>query len=545
MPAIEFPLQDSPRGATAKGVAGPSTRSKEALSGDEEASFAHLLKRAAGEPGAALREDPFGGASRDRKAASERGAVEGEREIAPGETPERGAGQPGAGPETAEADGFQQLLLMSASPLPASNTTVISATETPVARAVPAQLASPDALLLRNASDGGAAAASVPAIDMPYDPIAIGMDKFTPTQEPDAGPVEQSRPLTASVVDRQTHFAPVQPSAASMAKAPTMETAAAVPSVAEAATVAPQMRPAANGRPALHVAGAGPAAIDDAGMPGSEADAAVDPVVPRRVAQSGDAIVTPQADEGVARPPVDQRDVAPADTDAPSKARTALSEPSVKPEKVQDATAARLANTAPRDTTAPAPGALPPVTMQRLAGTVLSAAAELGGPAVAAQSAAPTDPTSSAALKGPVRILELELTPVELGLVRVRMRMGASGIEMQVSAAKAETAELLKADLGRLAETIRDAGYDIDTVSIQTSGDGFRPQISSAARVDPGSSAFAGAGSQGSSEGGAGHNAREGSGRSGENAAGATYRKDDDAQTASDGERARRGSLFV
>lgn len=535
MPAVEFPVQDPSRAAAAKGAGGASSRSKEALPGDEEASFANLLKRAAGDPGAVLRD---GTSARERKGAGEGELADGELS-ATADSKDR-TGAQSAGGEPAGADGFEQLLL-SATAAPV-NAGAGDPTQAAFAQAAAAQMPSADAPELRAAADGLERTAMPAAGDMPDDPAAIGSIDGAETADGEAGPDGKATPLTARIVDRQTHFAPVGPSAAPAPELAAKDIAATSTKAAETAA-APQIRQAAGSRPAAQALGADPA-NDTATATAPEADAAADPLAPRRVAPTSDTSAPRTAGEGTRNAEIDPQDAAPKEADA-RKDRTATPDASAaKAEKSQDATAARLANASPRDAMASSPGMLPQVTMQRLAGTVLSVAADLAGTTAAAQAAAPTD-ANAASLKGPVSILELELTPVELGLVRVRMRMGTGGLEMQVSAAKAETAELLKGDLSRLADTIRDAGYDVDTVSIQSSGDGFRPQITSAPRVaDAGSSAFAGAGSQGSNDGGTGQNAREGSGR-GDNTATTTYRKDDDAQTASDGERARRGSLFV
>lgn len=60
---------------------------------------------------------------------------------------------------------------------------------------------------------------------------------------------------------------------------------------------------------------------------------------------------------------------------------------------------------------------------------------------------------------GPVRILEIQLNPMELGVVTVRLRNGRDGLEIRVQAARAETAQLLAQDRSALLASLSDQGH--------------------------------------------------------------------------------------
>lgn len=76
------------------------------------------------------------------------------------------------------------------------------------------------------------------------------------------------------------------------------------------------------------------------------------------------------------------------------------------------------------------------------------------------------------AARGPVRILEIQLHPVELGVVTVRLRNGRDGLEIRVQAARAETAQLLAQDRGALLASLSEHGHapaDLTITSISAS----------------------------------------------------------------------------
>ena len=69
---------------------------------------------------------------------------------------------------------------------------------------------------------------------------------------------------------------------------------------------------------------------------------------------------------------------------------------------------------------------------------------------------------------GVLRVLSLQLNPVELGLVTIKMRLSGDSLEMELQAEKQETAELLRNDAERLSSLLRTSGYKPDVINIQT-----------------------------------------------------------------------------
>ncbi len=69
---------------------------------------------------------------------------------------------------------------------------------------------------------------------------------------------------------------------------------------------------------------------------------------------------------------------------------------------------------------------------------------------------------------GVLRVLSLQLNPVELGLVTVKMRLFGDSLEMELQVEKPETAELLRNDAEKLSGLLRTSGYRPDAITIQT-----------------------------------------------------------------------------
>lgn len=74
----------------------------------------------------------------------------------------------------------------------------------------------------------------------------------------------------------------------------------------------------------------------------------------------------------------------------------------------------------------------------------------------------------SSEIATPTKILHIELKPVELGSIVVKMRLSQGGMEIRIEAAKAETATLLAGDKETLREIVRASGHFIDAVSVET-----------------------------------------------------------------------------
>jgi flagellar hook-length control protein FliK len=74
--------------------------------------------------------------------------------------------------------------------------------------------------------------------------------------------------------------------------------------------------------------------------------------------------------------------------------------------------------------------------------------------------------------EGPVlKTLEIQLTPHELGTVKVSLRMVGENVEVTLATSKAQTAELLKQDRQLLDQMLRTTGFKADTISIQVADD--------------------------------------------------------------------------
>ncbi len=71
-------------------------------------------------------------------------------------------------------------------------------------------------------------------------------------------------------------------------------------------------------------------------------------------------------------------------------------------------------------------------------------------------------------ISAPTKILHLELRPLELGSVTVKMRLAQGGMEIRIEADKAETARLLANDKDALREVVKQSGFSVDAVSIET-----------------------------------------------------------------------------
>ncbi|MEP2705366.1 MAG: flagellar hook-length control protein FliK [Roseibium sp.] len=74
--------------------------------------------------------------------------------------------------------------------------------------------------------------------------------------------------------------------------------------------------------------------------------------------------------------------------------------------------------------------------------------------------------------EGPVlKTLDIQLTPHELGTVKVSLRMVGDTVEVQLITSRAQTAELLKQDRQMLDQMLRTTGFNADTITIQAADD--------------------------------------------------------------------------
>lgn len=70
-----------------------------------------------------------------------------------------------------------------------------------------------------------------------------------------------------------------------------------------------------------------------------------------------------------------------------------------------------------------------------------------------------------------VKVLEIQLQPMELGSVKVALRLIGDRVEVVLSAQNPDTAELLKQDRQLLDQMLRAVGQKADTITIQSAGD--------------------------------------------------------------------------
>lgn len=80
------------------------------------------------------------------------------------------------------------------------------------------------------------------------------------------------------------------------------------------------------------------------------------------------------------------------------------------------------------------------------------------------QSGQPPGPQATA--QGPVRILEMTVTPESLGRVVIHMRLTANGLEVRVRAAEAGTAQMLAQDHDALVRIIEASGTKVDHLDV-------------------------------------------------------------------------------
>jgi chemotaxis protein MotD len=69
--------------------------------------------------------------------------------------------------------------------------------------------------------------------------------------------------------------------------------------------------------------------------------------------------------------------------------------------------------------------------------------------------------------KSPVKVLSIQLQPVDLGTVTVRMELKGGELTVHVEADRADTAELIRGDQDTLSNLLRGAGYSVDAGSIK------------------------------------------------------------------------------
>ncbi len=113
---------------------------------------------------------------------------------------------------------------------------------------------------------------------------------------------------------------------------------------------------------------------------------------------------------------------------------------------------------------------LPPVLrlspLQQVAEPIRQAASELS--ASRAQEVPDLGTAKPGGIAEPTKILHIQLSPVELGSIVVKLRISQDGMEIRLEASRAETAQLLAHDREALREIVRASGHALDQVSVET-----------------------------------------------------------------------------
>jgi hypothetical protein len=114
-------------------------------------------------------------------------------------------------------------------------------------------------------------------------------------------------------------------------------------------------------------------------------------------------------------------------------------------------------------------GSLPAGTLHQMARAILDDVSEVSG---SHQPALQGDGVHRVAVArasgGVLRVLSLQLNPVDLGLVTIKMRLSGDSLEMELQVEKQETADLLRNDAEKLSSLLRTSGYRPDVINIQT-----------------------------------------------------------------------------
>ena len=88
--------------------------------------------------------------------------------------------------------------------------------------------------------------------------------------------------------------------------------------------------------------------------------------------------------------------------------------------------------------------------------------------AALADSMRPADlPAVRPAASGAVKMLHIELQPVDLGTVTVRMTLKDGVLDLQLDAGREDTARLLQQDRDTLSSILRSAGYHVDAMTVR------------------------------------------------------------------------------
>ncbi|MBN9670727.1 flagellar hook-length control protein FliK [Roseibium aggregatum] len=134
--------------------------------------------------------------------------------------------------------------------------------------------------------------------------------------------------------------------------------------------------------------------------------------------------------------------------------------------------------------------------------------------------------------EGPVlKTLDIQLTPHELGTVKVSLKIVGDTVEVSMVASNAQTAELLKQDKQMLDQMLRATGFKADTVTVQAADDRTAVQQTSQAGTSGSATSQNGAGQSAAGDGSAqnfnGSGSGQQNGRAGQNGPEEVFRNSD------------------
>lgn len=294
---------------------------------------------------------------------------------------------------------------------------------------------------------------------------------------------QAAQPMRITILSRETHFAPIRTLPLNGASA--SDTASATGAAATDGTTAPtfDLRSGApDGAARLLAANASGTPATRAAIAGSS---------PRSTIASPASTVAADGEteaNGVAplTPPTVSRDTWRADarqagrtasSAAPagptrSAATQATAGSDVTQERVADAGIARAeAEDAPLTGIAAIGGSSQPAapapalaTLRQIGAAIAAEAGTMGA------SSSVAEPTANL-IAGPVRLLDIQLSPDDLGTVNVRMRLSNNGLEIRLRASNAETAKMLERDQSALLDLLAASGITADSITI-VGGDG-------------------------------------------------------------------------
>ncbi|MEP9368232.1 flagellar hook-length control protein FliK [Xanthobacter sp. VNH20] len=284
---------------------------------------------------------------------------------------------------------------------------------------------------------------------------------------------EQARPIQVSVISRETHFAPIRNlTGQTLPFAQTL--AAAMP--AGPLSGPPSARLADNGHTPVSPVRAG---VEEQSLAMSRSQV-FQPTAQVVAAGRSSAPIGPDTGRATrSRPSTDLAHQGAALRTA--DAVLAQGEAAAPADRVQDAHAAQKKEqeAEAKSTSSPEPFAGPqstamgsPVaptgaralaeipTVRQVAEAISNEMASLGAPDITG--------TAPSSLAGPVRVLEIQLHPDDLGTVNVRLRLTPQGLEVRLRAGNPDTARMLEQDRDALGEILRSAGYQADDLQIIT-----------------------------------------------------------------------------